>query len=66
MVKRLNNWRTKMPEATEATNETPKEVEVIIKSEEGHTIAGVFYEKGAKAMVSPKRKAKLKQRGIIQ
>jgi hypothetical protein len=57
---------TETAEATEATNETPKAVEVTIKVKEGHTIAGVFYERGAKALVSPKRKAKLKQRGVIQ
>jgi hypothetical protein len=57
-----------MPEATETAEATeiPNEVEVTIKVKEGHTIAGVFYERGAKALVSPKRKEKLKHRGIIQ
>jgi hypothetical protein len=57
-----------MPEATESTKatETQKEVEVTIKAEEGHTIAGETYKKGDKANVSPKRKEKLKNRGIIE
>ncbi len=53
-----------MSETTE--NTTTKEVEVIISSPEGHWIAGKHYKQGDKASVSPKRREKLKARGVIQ